>query len=245
MPPPRKPIARRQHALELDDADPGPAVLGEVEDRCRRLGLWPVLGTDEVGRGPLAGPVTAAALVLRDDADLPGLNDSKLLTADAREALVPQIEAAAVAFAVVFADEAEIDQHNILGASLRAMQRAAQRVWQTLQARGAELPRVMVVDGNQLVPGFARVPQRTVVKGDARSRAIAAASVLAKVARDRHMIALDARHPGYGFAEHKGYPTPQHFAALRALGPCPVHRRSFAPVAELLRAERPEPGRLL
>lgn len=207
-------------------------VLGEVELRMRAEGLWPLCGTDEAGRGPLAGPVVAAAVVLRDPFDLPGLNDSKQLSHAQREALVPQIHAQALAWAVVESSEALIDDINILQASMTAMRKACEAVWQQLSALGLPLPQVLGVDGHMAVPGFALTTQRMVVKGDARSHAIAAASILAKVHRDAHMVAMAERHPGYGFAVHKGYPTPQHLAALRELGPCAIHRRSFQPVAE-------------
>lgn len=245
MPPPPRPARPRpaQRALGLPGTD-SPLVLGEIEDLCRAEGFWPVCGTDEAGRGPLAGPVVAAAVVLHDGAELPGLDDSKALTEKQREALVPQIHAAARAFAVVAATEAEIEQRNILGASLWAMRKAVDQVWKVVQADGGALPRILLIDGNLPVPGIARLKQRPVIKGDARSRAIAAASVLAKVHRDHHMVEQDHQFPGYGFADHKGYPTPQHFEALRRLGPCPIHRRGFAPVAQLL-APRTENLKLL
>lgn len=209
-------------------------VVGEVEDVCRSRGWWPAIGTDEVGRGPLAGPVTAAAVVLREGAVLPGLNDSKQLTHAQREALVPLIQAQSVAWAIVSATEAQVDQLNILQASLWAMRQAVEQVCDAIQAQGLDPPRILLVDGRMAVPGFARVPQCTVIRGDGRSLAIAAASILAKVDRDAHMALQDERFPGYGFAGHKGYATPQHRAALQALGPCRIHRRSFAPVAALL-----------
>lgn len=206
---------------------------GEAEDYCRGIGLWPVMGTDEVGRGPLAGPVVAAAVLLRDDAQLPGLNDSKALSHAQRVTLGPLIESQAVAFAVVFADVGQIDTRNILGASLWAMGRAVAQVQEQLGSGNAPSPAVVLVDGHMTVPGLTLL-QKTVVKGDSRSRAIAAASILAKLARDAYMDELDVQFPGYGFAVHKGYPVPRHLAALQALGPCPEHRRSFAPVATLL-----------
>jgi len=231
-------MAKKPDALDLPHTT-GPARCGEVEAHCRTIGLWPLMGTDEVGRGPLAGPVVAAAVVLRDQADLTGLNDSKLLTHARRQALVPRIEQAALAFAIVAADEARIDRMNILGASLWAMREAAESVCHQLQARGLPLPAVLLVDGHMPVPGFARMPQHTVVKGDTRSLCIAAASVLAKVHRDALMVQLDAQFPGYGLAIHKGYPTPMHLDALERLGVAPIHRRSFAPVARLCAAALP------
>ncbi len=205
---------------------------GEIELHLRSEGLWPLMGTDEVGRGPLAGPVVAAAVVLREGAVLPGLNDSKLLTHLQREILAPLIREQALAFAVVEGSEGVIDEINILQASLQAMRKACDQVWRQLKERGDTLPRMLVVDGHLAVPGFARIPQLMVVKGDSRSQAIAAASVLAKVHRDAHMTAMDRQFPGYGFADHKGYSTPQHMEALRRLGPCQIHRRSFQPVAD-------------
>ena len=219
--------------------------VGEIETQCRKRGLWPVIGTDEVGRGPLAGPVVAAAVVLKDRARLPGLDDSKLLTEEVREALVPKIQQQALAWSVVEGPVALIDDINILHASLQAMREAVQDVWAQLQkAResgqiATSMPRLVLVDGNKTIPTLQRPGQRAIVKGDQRSRAIAAASVLAKVHRDKLMVALDALHPGYGLAQHKGYPTPQHLAALKELGPTPLHRRSFAPVAAAIAAHRP------
>ncbi|MCB9737699.1 MAG: ribonuclease HII [Deltaproteobacteria bacterium] len=203
--------------------------IGEVEQALRREGIWPVVGTDEVGRGPLFGPVVAAAVCLRDGARLPGLDDSKKLTEADREALVPKIEAQALAYAVVFASAEVIAERNILGASMLAMRQAVEQVLAQLRADGAPAPRLVLVDGNRAIPGL-QAAQRPIIKGDARSRAIAAASILAKVARDRHIVALDADYPGYGLAQHKGYPTPVHLQALRRLGPTPEHRRGFAPV---------------
>ena len=177
-----------------------------------------VVGLDEAGRGCLAGPVVAAAVVLPPDAEVPGLDDSKALSPETREALVPVIRAQAVAVAVGACSPAEIDALNILWASLEAMRRAAARLPLALD--------VLLVDGNRAIPA-APWPQQTVVKGDAQSLSIAAASVVAKVARDRRMAELDADFPVYGWARHKGYPTAAHYAALAAHGPSPHHRRSF------------------
>ena len=212
-----------------------PFRIGDEERRCRREGTWPVVGTDEVGRGPLAGPVVAAAVLLADGARLPGLDDSKKLSAAQREALVPEIERQAVAFAVIECSVEEITARNILGASMWAMHQAVTQVCAAAVDQDVA-PALVLVDGNRPIPGFAGPPQRAVVKGDSRSRAIAAASVLAKVHRDRLMVAMAAEFPGYGFAGHKGYPTPKHLAALRQLGPCVHHRPTFAPVAALLKA---------
>lgn len=181
---------------------------------------WPVCGVDEAGRGPWAGPVAAAAVILDPD-DLPqGLNDSKRLSEARRDALAPVIRQKALAYAVAFASEAEIDELNILRATGLAMRRAVE---------GLKLPpRLALVDGNT---AFALpCPVRPVVKGDSLSLSIAAASILAKTERDKIMVALDQIHPGYGFAKHKGYHSSEHVAALDRLGPCPAHRRSFAPI---------------
>ena len=198
------------------------------------------MGTDEAGRGPLAGPVVAAAVVLREGAEVPGLNDSKALTHARRETLVPLIRQAALAYAVVAADHARIDTMNILGASLWAMRQAAEQVCQQLEAQGLPLPAALLIDGHTLVPGFDRITQKTVVKGDARSLCIAAASVLAKVERDAFMAQMDEAFPGYGFAVHKGYPTPMHLEALERLGPSAIHRRSFGPVARFYAPTMPQ-----
>jgi ribonuclease HII len=180
-----------------------------------------VAGVDEAGRGPLAGPVVCAAVILRPRARLPGLDDSKKLGANAREDLFPRIQAQAIAWCVVFLEVEEIDRLNIFQATMEGMRRAV--------AGLSPAPAHVLVDGN-MVPRGLPCSADALVGGDGRERAIMAASILAKVSRDRHMVALDALHPGYGFAAHKGYSTPEHFAALERLGPCPQHRRSFAPV---------------
>jgi ribonuclease HII len=177
-------------------------------------------GVDEAGRGPLAGAVFAAAVILDPARPVPGLADSKTLDAARREALATAIRRDALAWAVATATVAEIDEMNILRASLAAMARA-------VEALGVD-PGEVVVDGLHVPP--TRWPSRAVVKGDRLVPAISAASILAKTARDEEMAALDLRFPGYGFARHKGYPTPEHLEALRALGPCAIHRRSFGPV---------------
>jgi len=182
-------------------------------------------GTDEVGRGPLAGAVVAAAVILNPAQPIAGLGDSKQLSEKQREQCYGQILQFAVAFAIGRASVIEIDRLNILHASLLAMQRAVEAL--------STQPEFVLVDGNRC-PSW-RYQSQAVVKGDARVAEIAAASIVAKVTRDREMRLLDAEYPGYGFAQHKGYPTPQHLLALQALGPCPIHRRSFAPVAQLLR----------
>ncbi len=186
-----------------------------------------VAGVDEAGRGPLAGPVVAAAVILDPTRPIQGLRDSKRLTARRREALAAEIRHRALAWSVASVDVEEIDRLNVLHASLEAMRRAVQGLDPT--------PTQVRVDGDRLPPGLA-MPAHAVVGGDARVPEISAASILAKVARDGMLRALDARYPGYGFARHKGYPTPEHLEALARLGPTPQHRRSFAPVRRALQA---------
>lgn len=182
-----------------------------------------VAGVDEAGRGPLAGPVFAAAVILPDGHSLV-VADSKRLSPRRREVLSPQIRACAVSWAIAGASAAEIDALGIHRASLLAMARALGAL-EPAPARG-------LIDGRFVPSG--RIPCTAIVGGDATVAAISAASILAKVARDAWMCELDRRYPGYGFARHKGYPTAGHRAALAALGPCTEHRRSFAPVRELL-----------
>lgn len=185
-----------------------------------------VAGVDEAGRGPLAGPVVAAAVILDELQPIRGLADSKALTAARRELLYAEICAKALCVCIAEASVEEIDRHNILQATLLAMQRAV---------RGLRLaPLRVVVDGNRLP--VLPMPAEAIVRGDAKVASIAAASILAKVHRDRLCAALDAQHPAYGFGGHKGYPTPEHLAALRRLGPCSAHRRSFAPVRDALQS---------
>jgi ribonuclease HII len=185
-----------------------------------------VAGVDEAGRGPLAGPVVAAAVILDDLHPIHGLADSKVLTPKRRERLYDEVRAKALACCIAQASAEEIDRLNILQASLLAMRRAVDGLRLT--------PHLVLVDGNRLP--ILRVPGEAVVGGDAKVPAISAASILAKVHRDRLCHQLHAQHPGYGFDVHKGYPTPAHLAALRMLGPCEQHRRSFAPVREALAA---------
>jgi len=187
-------------------------------------------GVDEAGRGPLAGAVFAAAVVLAPDRPrINGLHDSKLLDAQTRERLSARIKERALAWAIASASVEEIDQINILRASLLAMKRA-------VESLGME-PEEVCVDGNMLPPISLRC--RAIVKGDQLVAAISAASILAKVARDAEMALMEERYPGYGFASHKGYSTPEHLSALRALGPCAIHRRSFEPVHVLLQPDLP------
>lgn len=186
-----------------------------------------VVGVDEAGRGPLAGPVVAAAVILDPARPIAGLDDSKRLSAAVRERLAIEVRARAIAWAVGRAEVDEIDRINILQASLLAMQRAV--------AALAVAPTLALVDGNR-APVFA-CPGRAIVGGDASEPCISAASILAKVVRDREMLTLDSRYPGYGFARHKGYPTRAHLDALREQGVTPVHRRSFGPVRKMLLEE--------
>ncbi len=187
-------------------------------------GAATVAGVDEAGRGPLAGPVVAAAVVLDDNRPIEGLNDSKLLSERRRVELARTVRLYARAFAVALADPAEIDGVNILQASLLAMERAILRL-------GVE-PDLVQVDGNQIprLESATRIMAEPVVRGDQLIPAISAASILAKVCRDRLMLRWHRRYPLYGFDTNKGYPTPAHLAALGRFGPCPIHRRSFAPV---------------
>lgn len=187
-----------------------------------------VAGVDEAGRGPLAGPVVAAAVVLSAAYSIDGLADSKTLSALRREALAAQVRAHATGWALGMASVEEIDRLNILQATLLAMQRAVQGLAMT--------PDLVLVDGNR-APRLS-CPVRTVVRGDALIKSISAASILAKVARDAILQRLDGEYPGYGFAIHKGYPTAAHQRALETLGPSPVHRRSFGPVRRLLDNEK-------
>lgn len=183
-----------------------------------------VAGVDEVGRGPLCGPVVTAAVILDPARPIQGLNDSKKLSEARREVLFDEICEKALAWSVARAEVEEIDRLNILHATLLAMQRAVEGL--------AVTPRLALIDGNRCP--VLSVPSSAVVQGDARVPAIAAASILAKVSRDREMCALDLVYPGYGFAAHKGYGTAVHLEALRRLGPTPLHRRSFAPVRDCL-----------
>lgn len=184
-----------------------------------------VAGVDEAGRGPLAGPVAVAAVILHPDRPIEGLGDSKALSPLRRERLAPLIRAHALAWHVEWVWPEEIDRLNILHATMAGMSRALRAL--------DPAPVRALLDGNRL-PRDLPCPCEALVKGDAREPSIMAASILAKVARDQYMRELDQRWPGYGFALHKGYPTPEHVEALRRLGPCEQHRRSFAPVRALL-----------
>ena len=183
-----------------------------------------IAGVDEAGRGPLAGPVVAAAVILDDLKPIKGLNDSKKLSPAQRERLYDEIRAKALCCAIAEASVEEIDSLNILQATMLAMRRAVE---------GLRLkPAKVLVDGNRLP--VLKIAAEAIVKGDAKVKAISAASILAKVHRDRLCLALHEQHPNYGFDGHKGYPTPEHLAALREHGACPHHRRSFGPVREAL-----------
>jgi ribonuclease HII len=190
-----------------------------------RLRRWPevvdLAGVDEAGCAPLAGPVVVAAVILDPARRINGLDDSKVLSAAVREKLYERITARAQAWSVVAVDVEEIDRINIYHARMAGMVRALERL--------ARAPAFALIDGDRL-PRLLPCPARAVVDGDAIAPSISAASIIAKVTRDRMMREMDARWPGYGFAQHKGYPTRDHVAALQRLGPCPEHRRSFAPV---------------
>jgi ribonuclease HII len=213
-----RPKASRAPRLPLAEADIRPTF--NRERRAMKRGIFPVAGADEAGRGPLAGPVVAAAVILNPKKIPRGLNDSKKLTAEVREALYAKICATAEV-AVAFGCTERIDRDNILQASLWALARAVK----ALPLR----PKLVFVDGNQKID--CGCDCQTVVSGDALVLSIAAASIVAKVTRDRLMARLGAAHPGYGFERHMGYSVPEHFAALAKLGPTIHHRRSFAPVA--------------
>jgi ribonuclease HII len=187
-------------------------------------GVERIGGVDEAGVGTLAGPVVAAAVILPRDLRPRGLDDSKQLDARARERLCAEVKAGAVAWAVGEASAEEVDALNVYRAGLLAMRRAVEGL--------AVPPEHLLVDARR-IPEVA-VPQQGIIKGDAKSLSIAAASVVAKVTRDALMLEAEARHPGYGFARHKGYGAPEHLEALRRLGPCELHRRTFAPVREAL-----------
>ncbi len=195
--------------------------LWEIEHQCFDRGIALVCGTDEAGAGPLAGPVYAAAVILPPDLYLPWLNDSKQVTEKRRAVLFDQIREQAVAWSIASVSHEEIDELDILNARMLAMQRAIDGL--------DPAPDYVLIDGNRDHGSRCAVttPHETVLKGDSRSASIAAASILAKVSRDRFMVEMDALYPGYGFAVHKGYPTKAHYTALDALGPSPIHRMTF------------------
>ena len=189
----------------------------EIENGCFAEGYNILCGVDEAGRGPLAGPVCAAAVILPPNAEIPGLNDSKKLTDKKRRELMPVIKKMAIGYGIAFADEKEIDEINILQATYLAMKRAIDML--------PVKPDLALVDGNRA--GDFGLPVKTVVKGDSLSASIAAASILAKVTRDDLMLSLAEKYPQYGFEIHKGYGTKAHYAALTEHGPCEIHRMTF------------------
>ena len=191
--------------------------LWEIENGHFANGIEVICGVDEAGRGPLAGPVCAAAVILPRGLEIPGLNDSKKLTDKRRRELMPIIKEQAIAYGIAFASHEEIDEINILQATFLAMERALEQ----LKIR----PELALIDGNRQKDFGINV--ETVIKGDSRSANIAAASVLAKVTRDDYMEAMATEYPGYGFEIHKGYGTKAHYEALRNLGPSPIHRMTF------------------
>lgn len=193
------------------------------EKQAMLSGYKVIAGVDEAGRGPLAGPVVSAAVVLPPNFDVPGINDSKTLSEKKREALFPVIQNQAIAFGIGMADHEEIDRINILQASLLSMKRAVEDLGLT--------PDYLLIDGKFTIDST--IDQRPVIKGDALSLSIAAASILAKVTRDRIMTDLDLQYPEYGFKHHKGYPTKAHKQAILTHGPCPVHRKSFRGVKDI------------
>lgn len=185
-----------------------------------------IAGIDEAGRGPLAGPVVAACCILPKDAVILYLNDSKKVTALRREALLPEIKEKAIAYGIGIVEEKRIDEINILQADYEAMRIAVQKTSAMLQAKGlADAPGLLLNDA-VTIPGV-DIPQESIIKGDAKSVSIAAASILAKVTRDHLMEEYDTLYPEYGFARNKGYGTKEHIEALKRLGPCPIHRHSF------------------
>lgn len=187
------------------------------ENRAKQAGFQTVCGIDEAGRGPLAGPVFAAAVILPENCSIEGINDSKKLSPKKRDILFDEIKAGAAAYGIGFATEQEIDEINILQATFLAMKRACD----ALNVR----PDLALVDGNRM-PQLG-VETRTIIKGDALSASIAAASILAKVSRDRLLKQIDEIYPEYGFAKHKGYGTAYHVEMLKKYGPCPIHRKTF------------------
>ena len=191
--------------------------LYEFEKQKRAEGYELICGVDEAGRGPLAGPVFAEAVILPSDYEIEGINDSKKLTPQKREKLFDEIVEHAVAYSIQSCDQETIDEINILQATMLAMKTAVESL--------SIVPDIVFVDGNRL-PKW-EIPSESVVKGDATSASIAAASILAKVSRDRFMMEMDKKYPEYDFAKHKGYPTKLHYEKLREYGPCEIHRKTF------------------
>ncbi|MSM41376.1 MAG: ribonuclease HII [Geobacter sp.] len=213
--------------LELFAGEDGELSLYAFESRVRRQGYRIIAGLDEAGRGPLAGPVVAAAVILPHGMEISGLDDSKKLTPGRREAVLEIVREKALAIGVGMADHAAIDRINILQATLAAMRSAV--------ANLSLIPDYLLIDGISTIP--VNIPQKTIKKGDSLSASIAAASIVAKVTRDRLMEEYDLQYPGYGFASHKGYGAASHLAAIAALGPSPIHRRTFRGVREHLRSD--------
>jgi len=199
----------------------------ELEEAARLGGALRIAGIDEVGRGPLFGPVVAAAVILPRGCRLEGLTDSKKLSPRKRNQLDIEIRSNAVAWAIAAVDVETIDRINIRRASLEAMRRAVEKL---ALSPDLLLPDFLLIDGRDTIEWDC--PQQAVIRGDATSFSIAAASVLAKVHRDRLLVELDAEYPGYGLARHKGYGSPEHMEALARLGPTPLHRRSYQPIAQ-------------
>src|SRR3954447_979352 len=241
----RKPLeAGLEEALRADSRAGARAILASIAKRrfenrsegqrlrkmlCFETLLWEkgldaVAGIDEAGMSPLAGPVSAAAVILKPGTRITGIDDSKKLDPSAREALAEEIKEKAASWYVAFVEVEEIDAINIYWAGILAMRRAVEGL--------AIVPQHLLIDA-KLLKEIA-IPQQAIIKGDAKSASIAAASILAKVSRDALMRTLDTRHPGYGFADHKGYPVRAHYDALAQLGACPAHRRSFGPVRVVL-----------
>ena len=191
--------------------------LWEIEKEIIASGISPLCGVDEAGRGPLAGPVCAAAVILPAGLEIAGLNDSKKLSEAKREALYGEITDKAISYGIAFASEEEIEERNILGATFLAMNRAITQL--------DPAPALALIDGNRNT-GI-ETASRCIVDGDAKCASIAAASILAKVTRDRYMLEMAQRYPEYGFEKHKGYGTKAHYAAIREFGPCAIHRPSF------------------
>lgn len=213
--------------LNLFSAEQKPT-LWEFETLVSRQGYRAIAGIDEAGRGPLAGPVMAAAVILPGGVEISGINDSKKLTPASRDELFDLIREKALAVGVGQSDHAVIDRINILQATLSAMKQAVANL--TLP------PDYLLIDGISKIP--VALPQRTIKKGDGASISIAAASIIAKVTRDRLMVEYDRQYPGYGFAGHKGYGCASHMAAIAVLGPCEIHRKTFRGVREHVKVER-------
>ena len=226
-------MASRQGSLFIPDPPSKFAGIGAIEQWASAHQLFPTIGVDEAGRGPLAGPVVAAAVCF-PPAPLPpslkSLDDSKKLSEKRRRALVEPVKAHALAYGISEVSPKKIDEINILQATFAAMRLAVAQACDMLRAAGYASPHLLI-DGSHQIPACSW-PQYALVKGDQRSLQIAAASILAKVSRDQKMVALEEEHPGYGFGSHKGYGTRAHLEALERLGPCQEHRRSFRPVRE-------------